>query len=32
MGRTSVNVTGDMTGTVLVAKSEGQLDMSKWGK
>ncbi|HDQ14739.1 MAG TPA: dicarboxylate/amino acid:cation symporter [Sediminispirochaeta sp.] len=32
MGRTGVNVTGDMTGTVLVAKSEGELDMSKWGK
>lgn len=30
MGRTAVNVTGDMTGTVLVAKSEQQLDMSKW--
>lgn len=32
MGRTGVNVTGDMTGTVLVAKSEGELDMSKWEK
>ena len=30
MGRTSVNVTGDMVGTILVAKSEKELDMSKW--
>lgn len=32
MGRTGINVTGDMTGTTLVAKSEGELDMTKWGK
>jgi Na+/H+-dicarboxylate symporter len=32
MGRTSVNVTGDMVGTILVAKSEKELDMSKWKK
>jgi Na+/H+-dicarboxylate symporter len=32
MGRTAINVTGDMTGTTLVAKSEGELDMTKWGK
>lgn len=32
MGRTAVNVTGDMTGTILVAKSEKQLDPGKWGK
>jgi len=32
MGRTSINVTGDMTGTTIVAKSENQLDMAKWGK
>ncbi len=32
MGRTSVNVTGDMVGTTLVAKSEKELDMSKWKK
>jgi len=32
MGRTSINVTGDMTGTTIVAKSEDQLDMAKWGK
>ncbi len=30
MGRTAVNVTGDMTGAVLVAKSEKELDMGKW--
>jgi len=30
MGRTAINVTGDMTGTTLVAKSENELDMSKW--
>lgn len=30
MGRTCVNVTGDLCGTVLVAKSEKQLDMKKW--
>ena len=30
MGRTCINVTGDMTGTVLVAKSEKLLDMAKW--
>ncbi len=32
MGRTSVNVTGDMVGTTIVAKSEKELDMSKWEK
>ncbi len=30
MGRTGLNVTGDMVGTVIVAKSEGTLDMTKW--
>ncbi|MFW5711982.1 MAG: dicarboxylate/amino acid:cation symporter [Spirochaetota bacterium] len=30
MGRTAVNVTGDMAGTAIVAKSENELDMSKW--
>jgi Na+/H+-dicarboxylate symporter len=30
MGRTCVNVTGDMTGTLIIAKSENQVDMSKW--
>lgn len=30
MGRTCMNVTGDVTGAVIVAKSEKTLDMSKW--
>jgi Na+/H+-dicarboxylate symporter len=30
MGRTSINVTGDIVGSAIVAKSEKQLDMSKW--
>ncbi len=30
MGRTSVNVTGDIVGTAIVAKSEKQLDLAKW--
>lgn len=30
MGRTCVNVTGDLTGTTIVAKSEKQVDLSKW--
>jgi Na+/H+-dicarboxylate symporter len=30
MGRTITNVTGDMMGTVLVSKGEGELDMAKW--
>lgn len=30
MGRTCMNVTGDAAGAVVVAKSEGQLDLSKW--
>ncbi len=29
MGRTAVNVTGDMTGTLVVAKSEKQVDLSR---
>jgi len=32
MGRTAVNVSGDLVGTTIVAKSEGLLDMSKWKK
>ncbi|MEA1911382.1 MAG: dicarboxylate/amino acid:cation symporter [Spirochaetota bacterium] len=32
MGRTSVNVTGDMVGTTIIAKSEKELDMAKWKK
>jgi len=30
MGRTGLNVTGDLVGTTLVAKWEGELDLSKW--
>ncbi len=30
MGRTSMNVVGDMSGVVAVAKSEKSLDMDKW--
>ncbi|MEN6500347.1 MAG: dicarboxylate/amino acid:cation symporter [Rectinema sp.] len=30
MGRTSLNVTGDMVGSAIVAKTEKELDMSKW--
>lgn len=30
MGRTMTNVTGDLTGTCVVAKSEGLMDMTKW--
>lgn len=30
MGRTMVNVTGDLAGTSIVAKTEGELDESKW--
>ncbi len=30
MGRTLTNVSGDMVGTVLVAKGEKELDMTKW--
>ncbi|MDR3177207.1 MAG: dicarboxylate/amino acid:cation symporter [Desulfovibrio sp.] len=30
MGRTCLNVTGDLVGAVLVSKSEKQLDTSKW--
>ncbi|MCX7774637.1 MAG: dicarboxylate/amino acid:cation symporter [Rectinemataceae bacterium] len=32
MGRTCINVTGDMAGSAIVAKSEGELDMAKWKK
>lgn len=32
MGRTSLNVTGDMAGTAIVAKTEKEMDLSKWGK
>jgi Na+/H+-dicarboxylate symporter len=30
MGRTSLNVTGDLAGTAIVAKTEGKLDAEKW--
>lgn len=30
MGRTSLNVGGDMVGTLIVAKSEKEVDMAKW--
>jgi Na+/H+-dicarboxylate symporter len=30
MGRTSLNITGDLTGTSIVAKTEKALDMKKW--
>ncbi len=30
MGRTMVNVTGDLAGTVIVSKSEGELEEDKW--
>lgn len=30
MGRTSMNVVGDMSGVVAIAKSENELDMDKW--
>jgi len=32
MGRTCINVTGDLAGTTIVAKTEKLLNMSKWGK
>jgi Na+/H+-dicarboxylate symporter len=32
MGRTCMNVAGDINGVVIVSKSEGQLDMTKWKK
>lgn len=30
MGRTSMNVVGDMSGILAIAKSENELDMDKW--
>ncbi|CAK7047296.1 MAG: Proton/glutamate-aspartate symporter [Desulfovibrio sp.] len=32
MGRTCMNVAGDINGAVIVSKSEGALDLSKWKK
>jgi Na+/H+-dicarboxylate symporter len=31
MGRTCMNVTGDIALVTVVSKSEGTLDMEKWG-
>jgi Na+/H+-dicarboxylate symporter len=31
MGRSALNVTGDLSCTTVVAKRMGQLDMTKWG-
>ncbi|MFN4190276.1 MAG: dicarboxylate/amino acid:cation symporter [Pseudothermotoga sp.] len=30
MGRTCLNVTGDLVGTSIVTKTEGELDLTKW--
>ena len=30
MGRTSLNITGDLTGTAIVAKTDASIDLSKW--
>jgi Na+/H+-dicarboxylate symporter len=30
MGRTSINVTADIAGIAIIAKSEKMLDLSKW--
>ncbi|MDX9827521.1 MAG: dicarboxylate/amino acid:cation symporter [Spirochaetia bacterium] len=30
MGRTCINVTGDMAGTAIVSKTEKELDLAKW--
>ena len=30
MGRTAINVTGDLVGTAIVANSENMIDKSKW--
>jgi len=32
MGRTACNVTGDLTVTCIVAKSENEMDISDWQK
>jgi len=32
MGRTCLNVTGDMAGSAIVAKTEKELDLAKWKK
>ena len=30
MGRTSINITGDLAGSAIVAKTEGELNLDKW--
>ena len=30
MGRTSLNVTGDIAGSAIVAKTENELELEKW--
>jgi Na+/H+-dicarboxylate symporter len=30
MGRTSINITGDLVGSAIVAKTEGELDLNMW--
>jgi Na+/H+-dicarboxylate symporter len=32
MGRTCLNVTGDLAGTAIVSKTEMEIDLAKWGK
>jgi Na+/H+-dicarboxylate symporter len=32
MGRTCLNVTGDLAGTAIVSKTEKEIDLAKWGK
>lgn len=32
MGRTALNVTGDLAGTVIVAKTEGEVDLTRFGQ
>ena len=31
MGRTCLNVTGDMVGTTIVSSTEKEIDLSAWG-
>ena len=32
LGGTGLNVTGDLSGTTIVAKTEKEIEMSKWKK
>jgi len=32
MGRTCLNVTGDIAGSAIVSKTENELDLSLWGE